>query len=57
MFKKIDGYYWVKTSDTSKVGYPTLHSLFVDEFYYGYIGLGLMGIGAILNLVVLIISL
>lgn len=57
MFKKIDGYYWVKTSDTSKTGYPTIHDLFVDNFVYGWIGIGLLSLSALLNLLVLIISL
>ena len=57
MFKKIDGYYWVKKSETSKVGYPTLNELFAGEFYYGYIGLALLSISALLNVAVAVIKL
>ena len=57
MFKKIDGYYWVKKSETSKVGYKTIHQLFADEFYYGYIGLALLSISALLNVAVAVIKL
>jgi hypothetical protein len=57
MFKKIDGYYWVKTSETSKVGYSTLNELFAGEFYYGYIGLALLSISAMLNVAVGVINL
>ncbi|CAB4242100.1 hypothetical protein UFOVP222_16 [uncultured Caudovirales phage] len=31
MFKKQDGYYWVKQNDGSKIGYPSLVSLVTDE--------------------------
>ena len=31
MFTKKDGYYWVATSETSKVGYPSLVSLVLDR--------------------------
>jgi hypothetical protein len=57
MFKKIDGYYWVKTSNTSSIGYPTLHELFVDRFVYGWIGIGLLSLSALLNVVVLVAKL
>lgn len=57
MFKKIDGYYWVKKSETSKVGYPSLHALFSEEFYYGYIGVAFLSISALLNLTVAVIEL
>lgn len=29
MFKKIDGYYWVKETESSKIGYPNLVSLVI----------------------------
>ena len=56
-FKKVDGYYWVEKGHGSKVGYTTLNSLFVDEFYYGYIGLALLSISALLNVAVAVIKL
>ena len=57
MFKKIDGYYWVEKGHGSKVGYKTLHQLFADEFYYGYIGIVLLSISALLNVAVAVIKL
>ena len=57
MFKKIDGYYWVKKSETSKVGYATLNELFAGEFYYGYIAIALFSISALLNVAVAVIKL
>lgn len=56
-FKKVDGYYWVEKGHGSKVGYKTIHQLFADEFYYGYIGLALLSISALLNLAVTVIIL
>ena len=56
-FKKVDGYYWVEQGAGSKVGYPTLHALFADEFYYGYIAIALFSISALLNVAVLVIKL
>ena len=57
MFKKIDGYYWVEKGHGSKVGYKTLHQLFADEFYYGYIAIALLSISALLNVAVAVIKL
>ena len=55
-FKKVDGYYWVEKGHGSKVGYTTLNSLFVDEFYYGYIAIALFSISALLNVVAVAIK-
>ena len=56
-FKKVDGYYWVKQYSGCKIGYKTLHEMFVDEFYYGYIGIVLLSISALLQLAVFVIKL
>jgi len=34
MFTKKDGYYWVKTSDTTSEGYPSLVSLVLDRHLF-----------------------
>lgn len=57
MFRKIDGYYWVKTSENSKVGYATLNELLVGEFIYGKIAIVLFSISALLNVAAFVIDL
>jgi hypothetical protein len=32
MFKKIDGYYWVKETESSKIGYLTIRELIWDNY-------------------------
>lgn len=54
-FKKVDGYYWVKQYSGCKIGYKSLHEMFVDEFYYAWIGIGFLALSALLQLVLFVI--
>ena len=54
MFKKQDGYYWVKQNDGSKIGYPSLVSLIGER-----VGFALIAYVAVLvvSVVIVVISL